>query len=904
MLNDFLICLHSIPHIYSRQNIVDIDSKKNQVHLKCLEEPKAPPKQFTFDGAYGLDSITETIYNDVGFPLVESVITIIHIYSSPSFLSFFLSFFLVFAYLVTLCRYIYIGVRGLQRHSVCIRSDRLRQVVHHAGHQRRPGTKGHDTESVRSNNRLRSQCLHFERRNNHFKQKQQQQKKHIFEAVAIDTTKKYLIRAAYLEIYNENIRDLLGKDYKNTLDLHEHPDKGVYVSQLSWNECKTIGTCEKLMEKGNRNRSTGATLMNADSSRSHSMFTICVEMCETDEQGEEHYKIGKLNLVDLAGSERQSKTGATGDRLKEATKINLSLSALGNVISALVDGKSKHIPYRDSKLTRLLQDSLGGNTKTLMIAALSPAGDNYEETLSTLRYANRAKSIKNKPTINEDPKDAMLRQLQEEINLLKAQLAGQVPLNSSAAIEGGGGGGKHASSSGSSSFKHHDQIEEEKRKLRDEYEEKIREIEGQYEEEKMSKEALMKKMDAIKAQYDYQMGSLDGGSNAVSSSTMKPPKSSRMNRKQSSAKKMSSDDLSNAEQMAGVNGTTTDADGNALNTEMRGDPRERLLKLQELMVGGEQANNEELKKRRIKKKKHAEERKQLLAQSLRNGDDDEFMLRIYDSVQEEVMYKTRQLDKEKEKVEFLENEVSDLQHEFETEREEYLDMIRKQERQLKLLSKLNHKLHSITPHDCNYYNLDKIQAAAIWNEEHQDWLLPELKREKLSLPAMNYGESELDISIMAQSIGNNNNDPVTATAATLFHNANANNNNIINAHSNNISNGATNGAYMSSNNNTNNSHNGYMMNGGGALDMSALSGTMPLNDIVPSHHQYQQQMNGRQAAFFQKKEPEIDRYRMKLENSQFDSTTYFKNKRQTELLSQTQDMKNLGPLNNLRNKNF
>jgi hypothetical protein len=175
------------------------------------------------------------------------------------------------------------------------------------------------------------------------------------------------------------------------------------------------------MDDGNKARVTGATLMNATSSRSHSIFTINVEMCQKVD-GEDKYKVGKLNLVDLAGSERQSKTGATGDRFKEATKINLSLSALGNVISALVDGKSKHIPYRDSKLTRLLQDSLGGNTKTLMVAAISPAADNYEETLSTLRYANRAKNIKNKPKINEDPKDALLRQLQEEINLLKAQL--------------------------------------------------------------------------------------------------------------------------------------------------------------------------------------------------------------------------------------------------------------------------------------------------------------------------------------------------------------------------------------------------------------------------------------------------------------------------------------------------
>jgi kinesin family member 17 len=135
-----------------------------------------------------------------------------------------------------------------------------------------------------------------------------------------------------------------------------------------------------------------------------------VEEYGESEGGKDYLRAGKLNLVDLAGSETTAKTGATGARMKEGVNINKSLSALGNVISALVEGKGKHIPYRDSKLTRLLQSSLGGNTKTLMMAAISPADYNFNETLSTLRYAARAKNIKNKAKVNEDPKDAMLRE--------------------------------------------------------------------------------------------------------------------------------------------------------------------------------------------------------------------------------------------------------------------------------------------------------------------------------------------------------------------------------------------------------------------------------------------------------------------------------------------------------------
>lgn len=184
------------------------------------------------------------------------------------------------------------------------------------------------------------------------------------------------------------------------LDIKEHPDKGVYVKDLSTIIVKSIPEIENYMNIGNSHRMTGETAMNTDSSRSHSIFTIYIETSERLADGESKIKAGKLNLVDLAGSERQSKTQAVGVRLKEATSINLSLSALGNVINLLVEGKTNHIPYRDSKLTRLLQDSLGGNTKTLMIAAISPADFNYEETLTTLRYASRAKNIKNKPRVN------------------------------------------------------------------------------------------------------------------------------------------------------------------------------------------------------------------------------------------------------------------------------------------------------------------------------------------------------------------------------------------------------------------------------------------------------------------------------------------------------------------------
>ena len=240
---------------------------------------------------------------------------------------------------------------------------------------------------------------------------------HIYSEIQKTPNVTFLIRVSYLEIYNEDIRDLLTNTGR--LEIKEHPTNGIYVKDLTSVVVTSPEDMAKVMEAGSKHRSVGATLMNDQSSRSHSIFQIIIEMEENKK-----YKVGKLALVDLAGSERQEKTKATGDRLKEANKINLSLTTLGIVIKHLVDGKSTHVPYRDSKLTRLLQDSLGGNSKTLMIATLSPASYNYDESLSTLRYAARAKLIKNKPKVNEDSKDALLRQFEEELKLLKTQLDG------------------------------------------------------------------------------------------------------------------------------------------------------------------------------------------------------------------------------------------------------------------------------------------------------------------------------------------------------------------------------------------------------------------------------------------------------------------------------------------------
>lgn len=237
---------------------------------------------------------------------------------------------------------------------------------------------------------------------------------------------KFMVRAGYIQIYNEMISDLL-KSEKTNLQIREDKKKGVYVEGQSEWAVRTPSDIYALLKRGASSRATSFTMMNDVSSRSHAVFRITVEqmtIVENSKSQVTQIKVGKLNLVDLAGSERIRVTGAKGKQLEESKNINKSLSALGNVIYALTDTKGRtHIPYRDSKLTRLLEDSLGGNCKTTMMAMISPSHVSFNESLSTLHFARRAKNIKNKPKINEDlDQKALIRQYEDELKKLRSEL--------------------------------------------------------------------------------------------------------------------------------------------------------------------------------------------------------------------------------------------------------------------------------------------------------------------------------------------------------------------------------------------------------------------------------------------------------------------------------------------------
>mmetsp|Transcript_988 Transcript_988/g.2094 ORF Transcript_988/g.2094 Transcript_988/m.2094 type:complete len:735 (-) Transcript_988:331-2535(-) len=492
---------------------------------------------------------------------------------------------------------------------------------------------------------------------------------HMFDHIALNSAHdKYLVRASYFEIYNEEIRDLLSPQKSaHGLELKESSDSGVYIKDLTSVVVKSVAEINSVLQKGKKNRSVGFTLMNAGSSRSHSIFSIVIECCSVDSDKNEHIRVGKLSLVDLAGSERQSKTGASGDRLKEATKINLSLSALGNCISALVDGKSNHVPYRDSKLTRILQDSLGGNTKTVMCANAGPADYNYDESLSTLRYASRAKNIKNKPVVNEDPKDAKLREHQEEIARLKSLLS---KMSSDACAT------NHVPGNTANGLTEETLTEGSRLK--------------------MSKEANVLQAEAAAKMNQLRLDHQTTEERAMLQTKLEEEQKARL-------------DMEND----------------------REDLRRKLAAMEEqLVIGGEIANNAakheaalRLANQELIAKREAE---LALTRKLNEHEEEKFNLEEkYSSLTDEVASKTKKLKKLYHKYQQAKAEIKDLEHEFLVEKNEMFDTIRELTKQLKLRDFIISSF--IPPKYALLYDDAAKGGIAVWDELGESWTIPKVK---------------------------------------------------------------------------------------------------------------------------------------------------------------------------------
>ncbi|XP_016157043.1 PREDICTED: kinesin-like protein KIF3A [Ficedula albicollis] len=580
---------------------VNVDEMRGTITVHKTDSSNEPPKTFTFDTVFGPESKQLDVYNLTARPIIDSVL---EGYNGT-----------IFAY----------GQTGTG--------------------------KTFTMEGVRAVPELRGIIP------NSFA--------HIFGHIAkAEGDTRFLVRVSYLEIYNEEVRDLLGKDQTQRLEVKERPDVGVYIKDLSAYVVNNADDMDRIMTLGHKNRSVGATNMNEHSSRSHAIFTITIECSEKGVDGNMHVRMGKLHLVDLAGSERQTKTGATGQRLKEATKINLSLSTLGNVISALVDGKSTHVPYRNSKLTRLLQDSLGGNSKTMMCANIGPADYNYDETISTLRYANRAKNIKNKARINEDPKDAMLRQFQKEIEELKKKLEE----------------GEEISGSETSDSEEEDEdgeIGEEKRKKRRGKKkvspDKMVEMQAKIEEER---KALETKLDMEEEERNKARAELEKREKDLLKAQQEH---------QSLLEKLSA-----LEKKVIVGGVDLLA---------KAEEQEKLL----------EESNMELEERR----KRAEQlRKELEEKEQERLDIEE----KYTNLQEEAQGKTKKLKKVWTMLMAAKSEMADLQQEHQREIEGLLENIRQLSRELRLQILI---IDNFIPQDYQ----EMIENYVHWNEDIGEWQL-------------------------------------------------------------------------------------------------------------------------------------------------------------------------------------
>lgn len=695
--------------------IVKVQPDIGQLSL-LSEEANVEPKSFTFDGVFDDDSRQRDVYDETAYPLVGNVM---EGYNGT-----------IFAYGQTGCGKTF-TMEGLRD------PPEMRGII--------PNT--------------------FEQ---------------IFTSISCNSApgRQYLVQGSYLEIYNEEIRDLLGDNPKMKLDLKEDADKGVYVKSLTRKVVKTSDEIQLLMLKGNDNRTKGATAMNAESSRSHSIFIIDIEASDPvpDEPGETRLTAGRLNLVDLAGSERQSKTHAEGVRLKEATKINLSLTVLGTVISALAAAKKgQHIPYRDSKLTRLLQSSLGGNTKTIMIAAVSPASDNYDETLSTLRYANRAKNIKNKPKINEDPKDALLREYQDEIKRLKAMLesqvrGGSIPL----ALEDAGAEAAPRRKKAAVEEYVDDEFDENeaprRKKKRDslkieEFDESPRpgieqlrheaeqEAKRLYEEQMRLKEQHL--LEEMQRQLEEQRSQMEEHLRRLTEEKERHEKEARelamrMGEKENVSKFNDrsgdgrADDLAEEkrqhEQDAMLLANRIEAEQNKSDEleariaevqtkllEEKEDLTTKLQKLeQQLIEGGHQAQDlrakhtEELRKAQAKVKDQRKKQANLEAEKQKTEEAKLMLEEKYNSIQEEVVDKTRKLKMLRKKYKQAQDEVADLTEEFQTEKATYLNNIRDIFRELRLFKSITESF--LTPQD-----IEKIVRGSSFDEEKDSWALPKIE---------------------------------------------------------------------------------------------------------------------------------------------------------------------------------
>ncbi|KAJ3172538.1 Kinesin-like protein kif3a [Geranomyces variabilis] len=290
---------------------------------------------------------------------------------------------------------------------------------------------------------------------------------HISDAAKTNPELEYFVKASYLEIYQEQLTDLLvEREEQSELKIRQDPNstngRDLYISGITEKSVNTLQDYTRLMHTGSRHRTVGETNMNEVSSRSHAVLTITIEERRKPEAGmsteeaemlaKHGKKRSKIHLIDLAGSERANATGATGDRLKEGSAINQSLSCLGNVINALTTS-TKHVPYRDSKLTYLLSDSLGGNSLTLMITCVTPTIVNFDESLSTLRFAERVKKVRNVAKVNVDATMMRIMTLEAELRELRAALA-RCTCGANASYRTGGGGTSTSIGTGSDSHGH------------------------------------------------------------------------------------------------------------------------------------------------------------------------------------------------------------------------------------------------------------------------------------------------------------------------------------------------------------------------------------------------------------------------------------------------------------------